>query len=440
MLYLFEDGNGNSQLRGRDFVIPIGIKKQLQKTINNYKGNKDDKYFQHLTNITSSGKVDYGDMKKIKNFFDNFVGKPDAIEYQLNGGDAMKMWVNMTLGSATRQVRDIKQAKQSAGIKNAFIKPHNKNRLTKNATNVSVQKPNMNKDMTTNVMNGNSFRFENKKPKTVILSSNTLKTLFEDRNQLVLPFDGRDPLHGKDNFEHYIDWLESIGKYGRLPNANHTVEEYYNKYFYQGFNQFDNESDNYGDLAQYFYENFPPEKYANYYEYPENIESEYDVDINELTQDGYAALENISLEYFKDRLSDHDFPNSIEVNDRGLILIYRALQVPKLVGSYSNNHINDYYTKLHKNYDTNVGAYWAWNIAGADTYNAAYSPGDEHIVVYGLVDPKNINWEVSIMKNAYSLNNEMELELDYNAPVEIYQILNGKNKKFPLQNSIIVSA
>lgn len=91
MLYLFEDGNGNSQLRGRDFVIPIGIKKQLQKTINNYKGNKDDKYFQHLTNITSSGKVDYGDMKKIKNFFDNFVGKPDAIEYQLNGGDAMKI-------------------------------------------------------------------------------------------------------------------------------------------------------------------------------------------------------------------------------------------------------------------------------------------------------------------------------------------------------------
>lgn len=159
MLYLFEDGN--SELKNKKFVLPDGIRKSLLKTLSNFKGSKTSVGYKRLNNVLNMDGIEYNEMKRIKNFFDNFNGKEDSIEYQLNGGKPMQTWVNNTLLTATNAVKDFKTAKKEAGMSNAFIKPHTKNRLTKNATKVTTVKPNFNKDVTTNVFNDEMFKFEN---------------------------------------------------------------------------------------------------------------------------------------------------------------------------------------------------------------------------------------------------------------------------------------
>lgn len=158
MLYLFEDGN--SELKGRKFPLPDGIKKYLTQTLNNFNGSKNSIGFKRLNNLLSMNGVEYNEMKRIKNFFDNFNGKEDSIEFQLNGGKAMQTWVNNTLLTATNSIKDFKKTKKDIGMDNAFIKSHNKNRLTKNATKVTMVKPNFGKDPISNVFNGETFKFE----------------------------------------------------------------------------------------------------------------------------------------------------------------------------------------------------------------------------------------------------------------------------------------
>ena len=76
--------------------------------------------------------IDYKQLKRIKNFFDNFKGKQTDTSFILNGGVEIKNWVNDEL----RKMREFgyltKKHKMDAGMQNAFIKPHEK----KNFTNV----------------------------------------------------------------------------------------------------------------------------------------------------------------------------------------------------------------------------------------------------------------------------------------------------------------
>lgn len=178
MLYLFEDGN--SELKNKKFVLPDGIRRFLTQTLTNFKGNKNAVGYKRLNNLLKMDGIEYNEMKRIKNFFDNFNGKEDSIEFQLNGGKAMQTWVNNTLSTATNVVKNFKNAKKEAGIANSFIKPHTKNRLTKNATKVTTVKPNFNKSTISNVFNDEAFKFENNCVKYVIVSENQIVELLKE--------------------------------------------------------------------------------------------------------------------------------------------------------------------------------------------------------------------------------------------------------------------
>ena len=71
--------------------------------------------------------IGYPQLKRIKNFFDNFKGNQNEPEFILNGGFEMKNWVNDEL----RKMREFdfmnKRNKMDAGMANQFIKPHQKN-------------------------------------------------------------------------------------------------------------------------------------------------------------------------------------------------------------------------------------------------------------------------------------------------------------------------
>lgn len=160
MIHFINEG-GNSELKHRVFPLSKGIKKHLMDTLRNYRGDKTIEGYKRLNNLLSmTNGISYSEMKRLKNFFDNYQGTDKSIEFLLNGGEPMKLWVNNTLYTATKAIHDFKQAKKDAGISNAFIKSHEKNRQSKKKnkpTQVKFKTNNVNK----NISNNELLKFEN---------------------------------------------------------------------------------------------------------------------------------------------------------------------------------------------------------------------------------------------------------------------------------------
>lgn len=153
--------DGNSDLKGRFFPLGDGIRKYLTNLLNTYEGDKGTSGYKRLCNIlTMPNGIAYNELKRIKNFFDNFEGDKKSNEYVLNGGDIMKLWVDNTLNTATSAIEGFKQAKKDAGFNNAFIKPHTKDRQNK------TSKPTVSKFQTTNtsknISNNTAIKYESK--------------------------------------------------------------------------------------------------------------------------------------------------------------------------------------------------------------------------------------------------------------------------------------
>jgi hypothetical protein len=86
-----------------------------------YKRNKE---------LQSQKFVTYKQLKRIKNFFDNFKGNHKEPEFILNGGVEIKNWVNNELRSMRENPKMTKRNKMDTGMQNQFIKPHEKKDFT----------------------------------------------------------------------------------------------------------------------------------------------------------------------------------------------------------------------------------------------------------------------------------------------------------------------
>lgn len=178
MIHLINE-DGNSALKGRVFPLPKGIRKHLLQTLENYTGDKTVDGFKRLNNILSmENGIEYSEMKRIKNFFDSYKGPTESVEYLLNGGDAMRLWVDNTLGTATKSIRDYKQAMKDAGRKNMFIRHHEKDRQRKSGkpTAAKIQTSNAGKA----ISNGETVRMESKQShRSIIITENQARQLKE---------------------------------------------------------------------------------------------------------------------------------------------------------------------------------------------------------------------------------------------------------------------
>jgi hypothetical protein len=74
--------------------------------------------------------IEYKQLKRIKNFFDNFIGNQKEPSFILNGGVEMKNWVNNELRKMRDYTKMTKTNKMDAGMMNQFIKPHEKKDFT----------------------------------------------------------------------------------------------------------------------------------------------------------------------------------------------------------------------------------------------------------------------------------------------------------------------
>lgn len=219
----------NSELKNRVFPLPKGIKKHLLNTLKNYNGDKTVDGFKRLNNLLSmNGGIAYNEMKRIKNFFDNYEGTNKSFEYTLNGGEPMKMWVNNTLNTATKAIHDFKQAKKDAGISNAFIKNHEKNRQTKKQNKPTQVKFKTN-DVNKNLSNNELLKFEN------VLHENDYHEYYDimaenDEHAVLMEF--MENPKGKENWQPLINpmsyqkALEEFTKFSK-------IERFPSRYIYQ---------------------------------------------------------------------------------------------------------------------------------------------------------------------------------------------------------------
>lgn len=70
--------------------------------------------------------IEYKQLKRIKNFFDNFQGNQKEPSFVLNGGPEMKNWVTNELRKMRDYIKMNKTNKMNVGMQNQFLKPHEK--------------------------------------------------------------------------------------------------------------------------------------------------------------------------------------------------------------------------------------------------------------------------------------------------------------------------
>jgi hypothetical protein len=112
----------NSQLQGKVWDIPVKMKDHLQTIFDAYKGPKNVEGWERLRDMLSSDTITYEQMKRIKNFFDNFQGTNKDTTYLLNGGTKVKTWINSKLEHARDEIHGKKEKLKDIGMTNQFQK------------------------------------------------------------------------------------------------------------------------------------------------------------------------------------------------------------------------------------------------------------------------------------------------------------------------------
>lgn len=149
----------NKDLKNNYFTIPPEVLNKLKGALAKYNNAETTKGYKRANEIVNSGKISYGQMNRIKNYFSNYEGDGNDSEYILNGGDVMRDWVNSTLENATGTIKDEKRTRMMAGEKNQFIKTHEKDRDNSKPTNVNL--PKIHKGSTRDNVYNNRTYYEN---------------------------------------------------------------------------------------------------------------------------------------------------------------------------------------------------------------------------------------------------------------------------------------
>lgn len=218
---------------------------------------------------------------------------------------------------------------------------------------------------------------ETSREKTVIITESQLQTLKEYHDQLILPFDG---VSDKMNIEHYIDFLEDIGRFGQLESQLGKDRK---------------------KLRQFL----EAQEESAFSDWQNNFDlSVYD---EELTEE-----EEKDLYYSK--LQEYGFPERLQIDENGLIYCERALNIPSPMQTANDSQ----FYKYKQEYGV-VGEFWTWHEGRAEAYCAS---SGETIVLIGKTRPEDVDWIESFTRNAYELNDECELYIGVKSLVQIEAI------------------
>ena len=96
-----------------EVLIPNDIKQHLRNSFAQMKSApQNTEGFKRNQELQRQEKITYKQLKRIKNFFDNFQGKPTDPSFILNGGVLMSTWVNNTLNNMRTNTTNNQQVTQ----------------------------------------------------------------------------------------------------------------------------------------------------------------------------------------------------------------------------------------------------------------------------------------------------------------------------------------
>jgi hypothetical protein len=114
-----------------DIEFPKDKQEHMKKCFHMVKGaNENVEGFKRNKELQKQNFIDYKQLKRIKNFFDNFKGNHNEPSFVLNGGVLMKNWVNDILRKMRQGLDLTKRNKADTGMQNQYIKPHEKKDFT----------------------------------------------------------------------------------------------------------------------------------------------------------------------------------------------------------------------------------------------------------------------------------------------------------------------
>lgn len=121
----------NKSLYDIEVEFPKDKQEHMKKSLARVKNvDKDSEGYKRNQELQSKNYVTYKQLKRIKNFFDNFKGNQNEPAFILNGGVMMKNWVNDQLRKMREGLKMTKTNKMNTGMQNQFIKPHEKKDFT----------------------------------------------------------------------------------------------------------------------------------------------------------------------------------------------------------------------------------------------------------------------------------------------------------------------
>ena len=144
----------NKDLYGNIVQLPEDVVEYLQQCFDS--ANTDDSTiegFKRNQELRDSRETTYQQLKRMKNWFDNFNGLENDLPFILNGGHYVKNWVNDTLGGMRNNVYMGKKVKSEV-LPNQFIQNHTKdnlNTMNRQSKSHSSTTGDINKDITENL-------------------------------------------------------------------------------------------------------------------------------------------------------------------------------------------------------------------------------------------------------------------------------------------------
>lgn len=149
----------NSELKDRIFDLPPEV-------LNFLKQQKDIPDLDRNENLRKTGKVTYGQLKRILHDLKKIDKNRDLVRYNFYGGDLMKNWGIMTLTNERNLIKDREKAtsitNDISGLQgerpNPSIKAHSKNTLSPKINPNDLTKPNSEKFSNASMFSANSFK------------------------------------------------------------------------------------------------------------------------------------------------------------------------------------------------------------------------------------------------------------------------------------------
>jgi hypothetical protein len=122
----------NKNLYGHIIFLPDSLVKHLDVCFKSVNGDNNVEGYNRNQTLRQSKQITYQNLKRVKNWFDNYSGKKEDAPFILNGGDRMLNWVNHALQQMRGSVDGGKKTKSDTGMMNQYLGSHEKNSFNLN--------------------------------------------------------------------------------------------------------------------------------------------------------------------------------------------------------------------------------------------------------------------------------------------------------------------